>query len=97
MRLNRGILALMLCAGPLAPAAAVTGCAGDELAYDPYVHQYHRWNRGEDLVYRRWESGTNRRHMDFARRTPPEQQAYWGWRHNSSPADHGGYSRRGHP
>jgi hypothetical protein len=53
--LNHGLMALMLSVGALAPAVA--GCAGDGLVYDPYVHQYRRWNRGEDLVYRQWESG----------------------------------------
>jgi hypothetical protein len=92
MRLNHGLIALMLSVGALAPAVA--GCAGDGLVYDSYGREYHRWDRGEDLAYRRWESGTHRRHLDFVRRTRSDQRTYWGWRHSSSPADHGGYSRR---
>jgi hypothetical protein len=92
MRLNHGLIALMLSIAALAPA--VTGCASDGLIYDPYGREYHRWNRGDDLAYRRWEYGTHRSHMDFGRRTRGDQQAYWGWRHSSSSADHRGYSRR---
>ena len=35
MRLNHRIIALMLSAAALAASSAITGCAGDELVYDP--------------------------------------------------------------
>ena len=91
MRLNHGIIALMLSAGTLAPAAAMTACAGGGLVYDPYWHDSHRWNRGEDRFYREWEVNTRRAHTDFARRSAGDQRAYWDWRHRSSSA---GYGRR---
>ena len=79
MRLNHGMIALMLSA--TAFALPMTGCAGGGLVYDPYRNDYHRWNRGEDQYYRQWEIGTHRNHMGFNRRSAGEQRAYWGWRH----------------
>jgi hypothetical protein len=89
MRLNHGIIALMLSAAALGSASAITGCAGDGLVYDSYGHQYHRWDRGEERFYRQWEIGTRRGHMDFQRRNPGDQRSYWNWRHRSPPAGHG--------
>jgi hypothetical protein len=82
MRLNHAMFALMLSAAALASAAAMTGCAGGGLYYDSYGHDYHRWNHGEDRFYRQWEIGTGRDHMAFDRRTPADQRAYWGSRHD---------------
>lgn len=79
MRLNHGMIALMLSATALALPAA--GCAGGGVVYDPYRNEYHQWNRGEDRYYRQWETGTHRNHMGFNRRSAGEQRAYWGWRH----------------
>jgi hypothetical protein len=81
MWLNHGMIAPMLSATALASASAMTGCARGGLVYDPYSNDYHRWNRGEDRLYRQWETGTHRHHMDFQRRSPGDQRAYWGWRH----------------
>ena len=89
MRLNHRIVALMLSAGALAPAAAITACAGDGVVYDPYWHDSHPWNPGEERFYRQWEVDTHRPHMDFTSRSAQDQRAYWGWRHDSSPSDHG--------
>ena len=83
MRLNYRIIALMVSAAALATSSAITGCAGDELVYDPYWHDYHRWSRGEDSRYRRWEMGSNRVHVDFPDLTPGDQLAYWSWRHGA--------------
>ena len=79
MRLNHGMIALMLSA--TAFALPMTGCAGGGPVYDSYRNDYYRWNRGEDRYYREWEIGTHRNHMDFNRRSAGEQRAYWGWRH----------------
>jgi hypothetical protein len=83
MRLNHGLIALMLSATALASASAMTGCAGRAQFYDSYGHDYHRWDHDEDGYYRRWESEGGRGHMDFQRRSPEEQHAYWGWRQSS--------------
>jgi hypothetical protein len=79
MRLNQEMIALMLSTAVL--ALPMTGCAGNDLLYDPYWHDYHRWNRGEDRYYRRWEMESNRDHVDFPNRTPGDQLVYWEWRH----------------
>jgi hypothetical protein len=85
MRLNDGMIALALSATVLASASAMTGCASGGVVYDPYGHQYQRWNRGEDRFYRQWEVEGHRNHMDFQRRSPGDQTAYWGWRHRQLP------------
>jgi hypothetical protein len=87
MRLHSGLFALMLSATALGSASVMTGCAGGGLVYDPYAHNYHQWGRGEDGYYRRWESEGDRGHMAFARRSPDEQHAYWGWRQSSQVAN----------
>jgi hypothetical protein len=71
----------MLSATALASASAMTGCASGGVVYDPYGHNYHRWNHGEDRFYRQWEITTHRNHMDFQRRSSGDRRAYWGWRH----------------
>jgi hypothetical protein len=81
MRLNHGIIALMISASALASASAMTGCASGGLVYDSYGHDYYRWNRDENMFYRQWEIGTHRDHLEFQRRSPGDQHAYWGWRH----------------
>ena len=81
MRLNQGIMALMLSVSALASASAMAGCAGNAVGYDTYRHDNYRWNRGEDRYYRQWEIRTHRTHLDFQRRSSGEQRAYWNWRH----------------
>jgi hypothetical protein len=81
MRLNHGMIALALSATMLASASAMTGCAGGGVVYDPYRHDYHRWNQGENRLYRQWEVEGHRTHVNFQRRSPGDQSAYWGWRH----------------
>ncbi len=88
MRLSHGIIALMVSA-TAALALPIMGCAGGDVVYDPYRLDYHRWDRGEDRFYRQWEFRTNRNHMDFYRRSPGDQRAYWSARHSSSAAPHG--------
>jgi hypothetical protein len=81
MRLNYRMIALTLSATVLASASAMTACAGGQLVYDPYLQDYHQWDRGENRYYRQWEIGTHRNHMNFTRRSVGDQRAYWGWRH----------------
>jgi hypothetical protein len=75
------VLARMLSAAAL--AWSMTGCAASDVIYDPYWHDYHRWNLGENRYYRHWETGSNRNHVDFPNRTPGDQLAYWQWRHGN--------------
>jgi hypothetical protein len=53
MRLNGGMIALAVSGTVLASASAMTGCASGGIVYDPYRHEYHRWNRGEGQPSRR--------------------------------------------
>lgn len=80
MRLNHGMLALML-SGAVLVSASVTGC-GSTLVYDSDWRDYHRWSPDENRYYRQWEIGTHRDHSAFQRRSDKEQREYWGWRHN---------------
>jgi hypothetical protein len=75
-RLTRLLTIATLMATPLTFAA----CASHQI-YDPYYHDYHRWNSVEDGYYRGWESQTGRSHLDFARRPATEQHTYFNWRH----------------
>ena len=81
--MHRGMTALILAGAALGSASAISGCAGDGLVYDGYRRDTHRWNHDDDRFYRRWEVDTHRAHTDFRRRSPADQQAYWGWRHRS--------------
>jgi hypothetical protein len=96
MRLNHGMIALMLSATALASASAMSGCASGGLVYDSYSDDYHRWNHDEDRYYRQWESGTHRDHMDLDRRSTADQSAYWGWRHTQAPDGRAGTTGRSH-
>ncbi len=80
MRLSNIILSLILMTGTAAASASLTGCA--TRVYDPYYHDYHTWNHGEDVYYSRWENETHRQHEDFRKRNSDEQKQYWDWRHN---------------
>ena len=94
MRLNQGIMVLMLSATLGGPASVITGCASNGLAYDSYGGEYHRWNRDDERLYRQWEYSTHRSHLEFDRRTPGDRQVYWGWRHGNSSASHRDHFRR---
>jgi len=50
MRLNYGMIALMLSATAI--ALPLAGCGGGGAVYDPYRHDYDQWSRGEDQYYR---------------------------------------------
>ena len=60
----------------------LAGCAGSVSYYDPYYHDYHRWNNHEMVYYSQWEHDTHRDHMDFDKRNDADKKAYWDWRHN---------------
>jgi hypothetical protein len=61
--------------------ASLTGCAVHAGYYDPYYHDYHRWN-GETVYYNQWEHDTHRNHEDFKKRNDADKKAYWDWRHS---------------
>jgi hypothetical protein len=80
MRVNHRMIGMAIFAAALASPVAMAGCASRG-PYDSYGQEYYGWNAGEDRYYRRWERETHRDHMNFNRRSPDEQRAYWGWRH----------------
>ena len=78
--LNSFLLAVVL-AAPL----LTTACAEHHSyrAYDPYYHDYHRWDNNEVVYYNRWTVETHRdQHRDFRKLSHNEQNEYWEWRHH---------------
>jgi hypothetical protein len=73
------IAALVAAAGTLGACAGHQGDVGSY--YDPYYSDYHHWYGPELGLYGRWESETNRPHLDFGRRPEVERRAYYTWRH----------------
>ncbi len=78
--MRQRLLSLLLSAVLVAPLF-ISGCA--ERVYDPYHHDYHRWNGHERDYYLEWEKDTHRGHEDFDRRSDADQRQYWDWRHSS--------------
>jgi len=75
----------------LALPMLTTACAEHRYyrAYDPYYHDYHRWDHGEDVYYQRWVVETHRDpHRDFRHLDRDDQKAYWDWRHKQGDHDH---------
>jgi hypothetical protein len=77
----RDSVRILLMAAVLASSGLMAGCAGGVRIYDPYHHDYHRWNHTEGTRYQRWEVETHRDHVEFSVRKNDEQQQYWEWRH----------------
>jgi hypothetical protein len=50
--------------------------------YDPYNHDYHRWNNGEDGSYRRWLAEKRWDYRQYNRLQRQQREEYWQWRHN---------------
>jgi hypothetical protein len=80
MRYNQHVTRLLTIATLMAAPLTFAACASHQ-TYDPYHHDYHRWNSAEDGYYRRWEGETGRSHMDFESRPVAEQRTYFDWRH----------------
>jgi hypothetical protein len=79
--MRRLILSLAVAAAMTVPLA-MGGCAVRARYYDADYHDYHTWNRGEEVYYVQWENETHRDHRDFRKRDKKEQQEYWDWRHH---------------
>jgi hypothetical protein len=69
--------------GLVSPIVTI-GCAEHHYrVYDPYYHDYHRWNAGEESYYRQWATENHREpNRDFRQLDKDDQQRYWQWRHN---------------
>ena len=49
--------------------------------YDPYRHDYHKWDRHEERAYRTYLAERNRSYLAYRRQRLAERRAYWHWRH----------------
>jgi len=49
--------------------------------FDPYRHDYHRWNAAERRSYREYLAARHRRYVAYERQRAAERRAYWHWRH----------------
>jgi hypothetical protein len=80
---NRFVRSLLMSAMLVSPLL-VTGCAvrTGYRVYDPGYRDYHVWNDGERVYYRRWYGETGRPYREFRALRPGERQEYWTWRHN---------------
>jgi hypothetical protein len=80
-KLTRNLAPLILMAAFSSPVL-LSGCSGGVSYYDPYYHDYHRWNNHEVVLYGQWEHDTHRDHMDFNKRNDSDKKAYWDWQHS---------------
>jgi hypothetical protein len=87
---------LSQCLGSLVLAAALllsvmnVGCAEQHAyrVYDPYYHDYHRWDGNENARYRQWVKENRREDRDFRRLDRDQQHQYFDWRHSHGDRDH---------
>ena len=67
-------------------AGITSGCATRQPYYNrPYYDRYgldqHRWDRNEELAYRRYMAERRERYRQFQRLNQQRQNDYWRWRH----------------
>jgi hypothetical protein len=78
-------LAMAIGGSALLPATAVAGEGGGGAVtirfFDRDHHDYHRWNRSEDVRYRAYLAERHRRYLAFQRASRERQREYWRWRH----------------
>jgi hypothetical protein len=85
-RLSSSLLLAAVLASPL----IVTGCTAraSYRTYDPYYHDYHRWDDHERVYYNQWTVETHRSDRDYRKLNHDEQKQYWDWRHSHGDHDH---------
>jgi len=54
--------------------------------HDKQHNDDHQWNTHEDRAYGMWVKENHRKNTRFVKLKEPDQQAYWGWRHEHSDA-----------
>ena len=65
-----------------ATASAGEGSASVTIRFfDRSHHDYHHWDRAEDVRYRAYLAERHRRYVAFQRASRERQIAYWRWRH----------------
>ncbi|HTR65598.1 MAG TPA: hypothetical protein VMH85_07485 [Terriglobales bacterium] len=87
----RGYIGGLLLSAVLAAPLVTTGCAEHHYyrVYDPYNHDYHRWDNNEVVYYNQWAVETHHDpHRDFRKLNQDDQKNYWNWRHSHGDNDH---------
>jgi hypothetical protein len=81
MRSRAGILGWLASCAVVFVLLISAGCA--HRYYDPYGHDYHRWNSDETAYYNQWviEAHINP-HRDYRHLSKDDQDRYWQWRQN---------------
>ena len=53
-------------------------------AYDPYCHDYHRWDADETVYYNQWVTQNHiDSHRDYRHLSKEDQKRYRDWRHSN--------------
>ncbi len=79
-------LAAPISAAPAAAAAPSAAPGGEPAAvvirvYDPYRHDYHRWDHAEQARYRAYLRERHESYVAYQRQRAAQRRAYWHWRH----------------
>src|SRR4051794_14382774 len=81
MRLTKPLTVALLSTLGLAGSTAAPGLVGRSIVSDPYYHDSHRWNYGEERRYRRGGGRTQPIYLGVTQRRAGEQPAYQDWGH----------------
>ncbi len=81
--------ALVVTAALAAPLVATTSATAAEGAsatisvrvYDPFRHDYHRWDGDEERSYRAYLAERHRSYLAYRHQRIAQRRAYWRWRH----------------
>ena len=87
-KLYRWLRACLLAVIIAAPVVG-TGCAVRAGVYDPYQHDYHRWDSRERRDYRQYWEERHGQYRDYWRLNDDERREYWEWRHHHTDNDGG--------
>jgi hypothetical protein len=82
-------LRALLLAAAIAVPVVTTGCVVHARArvYDPYDHDYHRWNGHEQHAYRQYWRDRSEQYRDYDQLNDAQKREYWEWRHHHSGTD----------
>jgi hypothetical protein len=80
MRSRFGYFGSFLICAVILLALVSVGCV--HRVYDPYYHDYHRWNHQEVVYYNQWAVENHiDPHRDFRHLSKEDQKRYFDWRH----------------
>lgn len=88
--MNRKLMPTLLLGAALALPLLTAGCVHHyHTTYDPYYHDYHRWDDHETVYYNQWVVETHGDpHRDYRHLSSEDQKRYWDWRHSHGDHDH---------